>query len=384
MEFYQDPVDGSTYPLSEPRWRSDAGRPLWIAPGPGIGRDDIDTSVRSLWRYGAALPVRIDMPISLGEGLTPLLERSWPGGGRPLFKAEWFSPTGSFKDRGSSVMLSYLRAHGVSAVLEDSSGNGGSSVAGYGAAGGLRVKIFAPESTSPAKIAQTLAYGAEVQLVPGPREDSQRAAIGEAGGAAFYASHNWQAFFLQGTKTLAYELWEDLGFRAPDHVILPVGAGSSLLGCWLGFRELRAAGQIERMPRLHAAQPLNCSPVDASFIAGVDTPIDRPVAPTIAEGTAIAHPLRLRQMVAALRETGGTTVAVPEEKIAAALRVLCGQGLFVEPTSATAAAAYSTLLADGTIGPSDTTVVMLSGSGLKAATVVRDLVRGPIEDTRPV
>lgn len=375
MGFYQDPVDGSTYELSEPRWRSDAGRPLWIPPGPGIGRDDLDTSARSLWRYRAALPVPIDAPISLGEGSTPLLECSWPGGGRPLFKAEWFNPTGSFKDRGTAVMLSYLRARGVTQVLEDSSGNGGASVAGYGAAGGLRVRIFAPDSTSPAKIAQAIAYGAEVQLVPGPREDSQTAAIREASAGAFYASHNWQAFFLQGTKTLAYELWEDLGFRAPDHVIVPVGAGSSLLGCWLGFRELLTAGQIERMPRLHAAQPLNCSPLDASFAAGVDTPVNRPMAPTIAEGTAIARPLRLPQMVAALRETDGTTTAVPEDAIAGALRQLCERGLFVEPTSATAAAAYSRLVADGTIGPADTAVVMLSGSGLKAATTVRDLVQ---------
>jgi len=377
VEYYQDPVDGSTYPLDEPRWRSDAGRPLWIAPGSGLGREDIDASVRSIWRYRAALPVEVDAPISLGEGLTPLLEGSWPGGGRPLFKAEWLNPTGSFKDRGTSAMLSYLRAHGVAAVLEDSSGNGGSSVAGYGAAGGLRVKIFAPESTSPAKIAQVLAYGAEVQLVPGPRDASQHAAIREAEGPAFYASHNWQAFFLQGTKTLAYELWEDLGFRAPDHIIVPVGAGSSLLGCWIGFRELLHAGQIERMPRLHAAQPLHCSPVDASFTAGVDTPVDRPVSATVAEGTAIARPLRLRQIIAALRDTAGTTTAVPEDAIVDALRTLCAQGLFVEPTSATAAAAYAARVGDGTIGASETAVVVLTGAGLKAASTVRDLVQSP-------
>jgi threonine synthase len=375
VNVYQDPGDGSTYPLSEPRWRSDGGRPLWIAPGPGIGRDDIDSATRSLWRYRAALPVEFDSPISMGEGMTPLIERPWTGGGRPLFKAEWFSPTGSFKDRGTSVMLSYLRDRGITSVLEDSSGNGGSSVAGYGAAGGLDVKIFAPASTSPAKIAQVLSYGAEVQLVEGPREESQTEAIRQATGPAFYASHNWQAFFLQGTKTQAYEIWEDLGFVAPDNVIISVGAGSSLLGSYLGFQELLNAGQIARMPRLFAAQPLNCSPLDASFSAGVDTPVERPVAPTIAEGTAIASPLRLRQMVAALMLTGGGSVAVPEPDIVRALDALCAQGLFVEPTSATAAAAFSALLAAGTIRADETTVVILSGSGLKAATVVSDLVR---------
>lgn len=386
---YRDPVDGSTYPLEEPRWRSDAGRPLWIDPGSGIGRDDIERAERSLWRYRAAFPLPITDPITMGEGMTPLVERAWDGG-RPLFKAEWFGPTGSFKDRGSSVMLSYLRGHGVGTVLEDSSGNGGSSVAGYGAAGGMTVKVFAPATTSPAKIAQVLAYGAEVHLVEGPREESQNEAIRQATGSSFYASHNWQAFFLQGTKTQAYELWEDLGFRAPDNVVMSVGAGSSLLGCYIGFRELLAAGQIERMPRLFAAQPVNCSPVDASFQAGVETPVPRAVRPTVAEGTAIAHPLRLREMVTALRETDGATVAVPEDAIVRALDRLCSEGLFLEPTSATAAAAFTLLLARGTISPRDTTVVMLSGTGLKAAPAVRGLVsaarRGddaPLDDNGP-
>ncbi len=376
MSAYLDPVDGATYPLTIPRWRSDAGRPLWIEPGPGIGRDEVETSTRSIWRYRAALPTPIANPISLGEGVTPLVESEWVGGARPHFKLEWFNPTGSFKDRGTSVMLSHLRERGITAVLEDSSGNGGSSVAGYGAAGGLDVTIFAPASTSPAKIAQVRAYGARVRLVEGPREESQNAAIRESGGAAFYASHNWQAFFLQGTKSLAYELWEDLGFRAPDNVILPVGAGSSLLGCWLGFRELLAAGQIARLPRLFAAQPLNCSPVDASFRAGTDLPVPRAVAPTIAEGTAIARPLRLAQMIAALRQSDGGTVAIPEAEIARALEQLCARGLFAEPTSATAAAAYTALLAEGRIAPGEATAVVLTGTGLKAAATVSELLDG--------
>ncbi|MFC0316550.1 pyridoxal-phosphate dependent enzyme [Gordonia phosphorivorans] len=379
MAHYVDPIDGTEYPIDAPRWRSDAGRPLWIAPGGGLGRDDIDASTASLWRYRAALPVEFGHPITLGEGRTPLLERAWGALGRPLFKLDFLNPTGSFKDRGTAVMLSYLRDRGVTAVLEDSSGNGGASVAGYGAAGGMGVTIFAPSSTSPSKIDQVRAYGATVELVEGPREESQHAAIrrsesSRSGSDAFYASHNWQAFFLQGTKTLAYEIWEDLGFRAPDNVIVPVGAGSSLLGCWLGFRELASAGQISTPPRLFAAQPLNCSPVDAAFSAGSDGPVARPVSPTIAEGTSIARPLRLPQMLHALRDSGGRSVAVPEADIARALHDLCAGGLFVEPTSATAAAAYSSLLASTAITPSETTVVLLTGSGLKAASAVADVV----------
>lgn len=364
---YLDTVDGSRYPIDVPRWRSEEGRPLWIEAGPGITREEIDRTTHSLWRYRAALPLTIEEPISLGEGRTPLIEA--PTGHSGLLKLDFLNPTGSFKDRGTSVMLSYLRQCGVRSVLEDSSGNGGSSVAGYAAAGQMTATIFAPSSTSEGKILQVRAYGADVELIPGPRIESQNAAIRREG-EAFYASHNWQPFFLQGTKTLAYELWEELGFTAPDNVIVPVGAGSSLLGCWLGFTELLRAGSIGRMPRLFAAQPFNCSPVDAAFWGEEK----RPVHPTLAEGTAIAEPLRLDLILQALTETGGRPVAVHEHDIVRALSELCRAGLFVEPTSATAAAAYGMLL-DEVIAPEETTVVLLTGSGLKAAQRVFDLTQ---------
>lgn len=370
---YVDPRNGQTYPLDVPRWCSDERTPLLVTPGVGISRDDIERQTRSLWRYRASLPVEIAAPITMGEGCTPLVQRAW-GDLRPFFKLEWFNPTGSFKDRGTAVMLSFLRQIGVEAVLEDSSGNGGSSVAGFGAAGGMRVKILAPAYTSPAKIAQVRAYGAEVQLVEGPREESEAEAIRQSD-RTFYASHNWQPFFLEGTKSLAYEIWEDLGFRAPDNIITPVGAGSSLLGCAFGFRELMRAGQITKLPRLFAAQPLNCSPVDASFQAGVATPVAREVHKTIAEGTAIKQPLRLRQIVDALRESGGGTVALTEQEIVTALGQLARQGLFAEPTCASAAAALDKLSSAGTITAGETTVVIVTGTGLKAASTVADLVQ---------
>ena len=374
MTVYRDPVDGSSYALDDPRWRSDAGRPLWIEPGNGLTPADLDDSTRSIWRYQAALPVAINNPISIGEGHTPLVAHDWHIGQQPLFKLDYLNPTGSFKDRGTSVMLSYLRDHGITSVVEDSSGNGGASVAGYGAAGGMDVKILAPASTSPGKIAQVQAFGAAVQLVEGPREASQDEAIRQATGEVFYASHNWQAFFLQGTKTLAYELWEDLGFQAPDQIIVPVGAGSSLLGCWLGFSELLAAQQIDKMPQLFAAQPLNCSPVDASFTAGTTQPVQRDVRATIAEGTSIARPLRLSQMITALRDTKGGSVALTESEIVDALKQLCRRSLFVEPTSAIAAAAYTKLIGHGTIQETDRTVILLSGSGLKSTSTVASLL----------
>lgn len=368
---YIDPRNGTLYPLDQPRWCSDDRHPLMMTELGGLARDEIERGTRSLWRYRASLPVEIARPISMGEGMTPLVERSW-GDLRPFFKLEWFNPTSSFKDRGTTVMLSVLRQLGVDAVLEDSSGNGGASVAAYGAAGGLRTKVLAPAYASPAKIAQIRAYGAEVQLVEGPREESQAEAIRQSG-TVFYASHNWQPFFLQGTKSLAYEIWEDFGFSAPDNVIVPAGAGSSLLGCHIGFRELLAAGQIARMPRLFAAQPLACSPVDASFRAGVDTPVDRPVETTVAEGTAIKAPLRLAQMIAALKQTAGDTVAVTEGEIIAALKRLTAQGLMAEPTSATAAAALDHLVARGSIRAGERTVVVVTGTGIKSAGLISEL-----------
>ncbi|WP_053351515.1 threonine synthase [Leucobacter musarum] len=376
---YVDPISAARVAIEPGRWRSNAGDPLLLTPGAGITAADIDAGSPGLWRYRAAFAVDVPDPISLGEGRTPLVPTEWLGA-RPLCKLEWASPTGSFKDRGASVMLSVLRQQGATSVIEDSSGNGGASIAAYGAAGGLDVTVFAPASTSPAKLVQARAYGARIELVAGPREASQSAAIAAAEhGDGWYASHNWQPFFLEGTKTLAYEMWEDLGFRAPDAVVMPVGAGSSLLGCAFGFRELLHAGAIDRLPRLYAAQPQHCSPVDAAFhvkpapgaaaarAAAFQAATARPVMPTIAEGTAIARPLRLMPMLEALRESGGGTVAVPEAGIRAAHAGLAARGLYAEPTSATAAAALEVLLDRGAIHPDETTVVLLTGSGLKAA-----------------
>ncbi len=371
---YLDPRNGNVYPLDVPRWCSDDRTPLLVTPQSGIGRDDIDRGTRSLWRYRAALPVDFRDPITMGEGCTPLAERAW-GDLRAFFKLEWFSPTGSFKDRGSSVMLSFLRRN------RDRRGAGGQlrqrrfPIAGFGAAGDLRVKILAPAYTSPAKIAQVRAYGAQVQLVEGPREESEAEAIRQSH-ETFYASHNCQPFFLEGTKSLAYELWEDFGFKAPDNIVIPVGGGGLLLGCYLGFKELLAAGQIARLPRLFAAQPLNCSPVEASFAAGVDTPIPRDVRKTVAEGTSIKRPLRLREMIRALRESEGGAVAIPEEGIVTALGRLASRGLFTEPTSATAAAALDRLRASGAIATNEKTVAVLTGTGLKAASTVAELLSG--------
>ncbi|MCM2387708.1 threonine synthase [Streptomyces albipurpureus] len=371
---YLDERTGDTYPIAAPRWRADGGTPLTVAPLPGITRADVDTDRRSLWRYQAALPLAFPHPVSLGEGCTPLVESEW--GGVPVsFKLEWFSPTGSFKDRGTSVMISLLAQQGVTDVIEDSSGNGGASVAAYCAAAGIRATILVPEKTSPAKVLQSRAYGATVQLVPGDRQATAAEALRRSAHTS-YASHNWHPFFLQGTKTLAYEIWEDLGFTAPDQVVTVAGAGSTVLGCDLGFSELLAAGQIERPPKLLVAQPANCAPIHTAFQAGADSFVPTEYAPTIAEGTAIQRPIRLPEVLRAIRRSGGDTVAIPEDGIKAAVRALAAKGLYAEPTSATAAAAITTFAARGLIRPGDRTVVILTGSGLKATTAMGGLIDG--------
>jgi threonine synthase len=369
---YLDPRTGQVFPLDQPRWCGPGHAPLLLTPLSGINRGQIDTTVRSLWRYRAALPFQPADPITMGEGCTPLIRRMLHGT-PALLKCEWFMPTSSFKDRGASVMLSLLREQGVRDVLEDSSGNGGAAVSAYAAAGGLQATIMAPDSTSPAKTVQMRAHGASVELIPGTRQATADAAVRRSE-SIFYASHNWHPFFLHGTKTLAYELWEDLGFASPDNIITPCGAGSNVLGCEIGFAELLRAGEIERMPRIFAAQPANCCPIAAAFIAGSDSPVATEIKPTIAEGTAIAQPIRLPEVLGALRETGGGAVMLSEAEIGTAMLDLARIGIYVEPTSAQAAAAFGKLVAAGTISPEQTTVLVLTGSGLKATPRIAELL----------
>lgn len=355
---------GRFYGLTDSRWRGDDGSPLTVTPLPGLSPDQIDTSERSLWRYRQALPVNAEHRVSLGEGWTPMVELAWSG--QPVhFKLEWFNPTSSFKDRGVSVMMSHLRGIGATQVLEDSSGNGGSAVAAYAAAAEIPAKIIVPASTSEAKILQARAFGAEIEKVSGTRDEVAAEAVRQSEEIP-YASHNWHPMFLQGIKTVAYEMWEMLGFRAPDNVVLVAGAGSNILGCELAFGELLTAGHIDRLPRLLVGQPEHWATI-ADTVNGLDPRPENGRLQTIAEGASIAHPVRLPETVQAIRRSGGAAYAVTEQEIAAAVRRLAARGLYAEPTSAVAVAALDHFLADGTIRTGETTVVVLTGSGLKSA-----------------
>ena len=369
---YIDSSSGAHYPADTARWCGDAGAYLNLAAGKGMTRDAINGELHSVWRYAQAIAVDPAAAVSLGEGGTPLLERDWNG--VPVqFKLEFMMPTGSFKDRGMTVMVSYLKSRGIDHVLEDSSGNAGASLSAYAAAAGMRCRILVPETASYPKIAQIAACGADVVTVRGSRQDVADAAL-QMSSEIFYASHNWQPFFIEGTKTLAYELWESLGFRAPDNVVTPLGYGSNVLGLDRGFDELLRNGEITRRPRIFGVQAANCAPCHAAWQSGGETPVAVTVTPTVAEGIASSQPTRLREVLRAVRGSGGAIAAVSEEEIVAALRTLARMGLYVEPTCAAAAAGLTQWLASGTIRRDETTVLVLTGSGLKSSERIGQLL----------
>jgi threonine synthase len=369
---YRCPACGAILAADRPLWRCACGSHLNLEPGQGLVRADIDTADKSLWRYRAALAPSGPPRVSLGEGWTPLVTRNWDGA-EIRFKLESQMPTGSFKDRGTAVMLNHLLEVGVGPIHEDSSGNAGASIATYAAVAGIACRIFVPAGAPRGKLVQIAASGAAVEAVPGTRQAVTEAALAAAG-ASFYASHNWQPFFVEGTKTLAFELWEQLGFEVPDNILVPTGYGSNILGLDRGFGELMRRGEIGRMPRLFAVQAKNCAAFAAAWSVGGDSYVAHAAAPTMADGIATVKPVRVAEVLGALRRSQGGVVTVPEDEIGPALKRLGGLGLYVEPTAATAGAALSRLLAGGTIRSGETTVAVLSGHGLKAAEKIGEIL----------
>ena len=369
---YRCPGCGRVWKADRPLWRCECGSHLNLTPGRGLARGEIAAHEASLWRYAAALALSGPPRISLGEGWTPLVTRNWRGV-EVCFKLESQMPTGSFKDRGTAVMINHLLEVGVGPIHEDSSGNAGASIATYAAAAGIPCRIYVPASAPRGKLVQIAVSGADVRAIPGSRQAVTEAALG-ASGDSFYASHNWHPYFIEGTKTLAFELWEQLGFRVPDNILVPTGYGSNILGLERGFDELERSGEIAARPRLFAVQAANCAAFSAAWQAGEDRFVPFAASPTIADGIATPKPVRIAEVLGALRSSKGSVVAVDEEEIAPALSALGRLGLFVEPTAATGAAALTRLLADGTIRPEQMTIVVLTGTGLKAAERIGELL----------
>lgn len=355
-------------PLDAPIWRCPACGGALALDGPNrLTTAQIDQSDQTLWRYGAILPVGREAAHSLGEGMTPLVAGTLTG--QPVwFKHDALLPTGSFKDRGATVLVAHLRRLGLTRVIVDSSGNAAAAMAGYSTAAGLDCTVFAPATTSPGKLTQSRAFGATVKLVEGDREAVARAAQEAAATdpRAFYASHNWHPVFVEGVKTWALEVWEQLGGQAPGLAFVPTGGGSAFVGAWRGFAAVGA------LPRLVAAQPAACAPIVAAHERG--EPMVTTPGATLAEGTRIGAPARTRQILDALNESGGWAEAVGEAALIAALRELWAQGLYVEPTCAIAAAACRAYLERADAPPATPPVVLLTGSGLKATEAIGTLL----------
>jgi threonine synthase len=319
----------------------------------GIGKDDY-----SLGRYAAFLLPPAVRLTSLGEGWTPLLEGQIAGR-RVFFKMEGANPTGSFKDRGAAVLVSLLKSIGIERVHDDSSGNAGAALAAYAARAGLDATLFVPAYAAPAKLAQVQLYGAGLRTVKGPRSAATEAAVAYAEESdSYYASHAHHAFIPLANRSIAYELWEQMG--TPDVVILPVGQGTQLLGLYEGFGELLRAGLIERMPQLIAVQAARCAPL---YHALHGTEPKETEGETLAEGIRIANPVREGQLLEAVRETGGDVLTVSEERITEGLRALLAMGIGCEPTCAVVWKAFRQV-ADR-LPPDAKIVLSITGNGLK-------------------
>ncbi len=281
------------------------------------------------------------------------------------FKVDYLCPTGSYKDRGSSVMISKLKEWGIEEIIEDSSGNAGASIAAYSAIASIWSDIYIPASTSEGKAAQIAMYGANLVKIPGTREDTARAAW-DAAGRIFYASHNWSPYFLAGMKTAAYEIAEQMNWELPDWVITPAGGGGLLLGLYLGVVYLAKAGLTSRIPRLVAVQSASCDPIYRAWSDALSDVPGVQKKPTAAEGISVAKPVRGKSILQAIRESHGLVRTVTDEAIWETMPELGRLGLYVEPTSATAPAAFLEMRKEGIIPEGETVVVMLTGSGLKA------------------
>ena len=332
-----------------------------------VAYNDRDLHTMAFGTSRMPVPFHADSPsVTLGEGRTPIVALPAVGealgGARVFAKLEFMNPTGSFKDRGSSVMLSVALEHGVEAVVEDSSGNAGGSVAAYAARAGIIAHVFAPESAPDAKMGQIRVYNARTHPTPGPREASTDAAVRyQHDNGLVYASHNLSPYFVEGTKTFGYEVVEQMS-PGPDHIVIPVGNGSLLLGAWKAYQEMLKNGSVEGLPKLHAVQSEAVMPIAAEF-SGLEW---RPGATTIAGGISVGAPPRKQQVLRAIRESGGSAVAVPDASTISWQRLLASrEGVFAEPTSAAAFAGLELLCQQGAIRRDETSLVAVTGFGLK-------------------
>lgn len=327
---------------------------------PEVSLQKIEKDLPGIWPFQHAFGLPESAPrVTLGEGQTPLV---WAQAfnRQVAFKLETLNPTGSYKDRGSAVLLSFLLSRGVKSAVEDSSGNAGASFAAYAARAGLQARVFIPDAAAGPKRQQIEAYGAQVVRIMGPRSNTSEAVLRAAADGEVYASHAYLPFGISGYATLAYEIYQQLG-QAPGSIITPVGQGNLFLAIGRGFESLQRAGYIEKVPQMIGVQAMACAPIWAIHRYGPGALGWVTEAETVAEGVRIRAPLRGDAVLQFAGRHQGIFAAVDEEDILPGRDQLARMGFYVEPTSALVWQA----LAEVAGQVPDPIVVVLSGHGLK-------------------
>ncbi|MEI6289384.1 MAG: pyridoxal-phosphate dependent enzyme [Chloroflexota bacterium] len=349
------PEEGAPYKCPKCGGLFDAG-PIIFDP------DQVSKADKSIWRYRhtfSGIPESADV-VSLGEGNTPLI---WTGvfGRQIAFKCEFLNPTGSFKDRGTTVITTFLKSRGITNAVEDSSGNAGASFAAYSAKAGIQAGIYIPASASGPKLNQIAAYGAQIFPVNGSRSDVTNAlenAVFSKG--ITYGSHAYQAVNIAGYATAAYEIYQQLGSE-PGSVIVPAGQGGLFLGIFRGFEALKNAGLIRKIPHMVGVQARACSPLWILSTAGTSAMGFIVEGKTLAEGIKVKQPVRAGTLLEIVDHDAGEFVVVDEIDILRGRDELACKGLYVEPTSAVIWAAIEqsiSRLPEPVVG-------ILTGSGMK-------------------
>jgi threonine synthase len=326
----------------------------------------------NLWRYAEVLPGSRE-PVSLGEGMTPLLPLRFLGPSLGLdtvyLKDEALNPTGSFKARGMATAVTMARALGVRRIALPSAGNAGSAAAAYGALAGLAVDLFLPEDTPEPFRLEAAVHGATVHLVRGDISVCGRVMREHDEASAWFdLSTLREPYRVEGKKTLGYEIAEQLGWTLPDVIVYPTGGGTGLLGMWKAFEEMEQLGLIApgRRPRMVAVQAEGCAPVVEAFVSGASAATPWVDARTYASGLRVPAPLGDVLILQALSESGGTAIAVSDDEMAMGqLELARGEGVFACPEGGATLAAARKLVASGFIAPADAVVLFNTGTGLK-------------------
>jgi threonine synthase len=314
----------------------------------------------SLWRYEDVLPIAAADAVTLTEGFTPTVEVDGI-----LVKDESRNPTGSFKARGMTLAVSLAKALGARSLAAPSAGNAAGALAAYGAAAGLPVTVAMPEDTPRGFVEECHHYGAHVQLVPGTIADAGRWLKANGPRDAFDVSTLKEPYRVEGKKTMAYELFEELG-ELPDVIVYPTGGGTGLVGMWKAFAEMQELGWTAKRPRLVSVQAEGCAPVVEAFEAGAQVTKAWPNPHTSAFGLRVPSPIAGFLCLRALRETSGTAVAVPEAEIGRAAADLARRsGIDVCPEGGAAWAALRRLRDSSFIRPGEQVVLFNTGTGLK-------------------